>query len=100
VTLFKIADLKDGHTNVETSGTILELGEPRSVVTRYGQETKVTHATLEDDSANILLVLWGDQTTGLAKGVKVKITGGYIKSWKGAKQLGIGRKGMSLSSPK
>ncbi len=93
MTGMKVVELKDGHTNVDISGEIIEFGEPRSVVTRYGQETTVTHATLEDDTGNILLVLWGDQSAGLAKGAKIKLTGGYVKSWKGAKQLGVGRAG-------
>lgn len=94
MTVFKIADLKDGHTNVETEGEITSVGEPQNVVTRYGKETKVTHATLKDESgATVLLVLWGDQSKGIVKGKKMKITGGFVKSWKGAKQLSIGRNG-------
>lgn len=91
--VFKIVDLKDGHTNVELEGEVISLGETRSVVTRYGKETSLTHATLKDDTANILLILWGDQSKGIEKGTRIKIEGGFIKSWKGAKQLSIGRNG-------
>ncbi|MFH0961247.1 MAG: DNA-binding protein [archaeon] len=93
MTAFKIVDLKDGHTNVDLEGEIISVGESRSVVTRYGKETKLTHATIKDDSANILLILWGDQCKGIEVGKNVKIEGGFIKSWKGAKQLSIGRNG-------
>lgn len=88
----KINDLKAGDLNIDVSGEIVEIKEPRSVNTRFGATT-VADATLKDDSGQIKLTLWRDQIAKVKSGDQIEITGGYVKEWNGELQLGIGRNG-------
>ena len=60
--------------------------------TKFGR-TKVANATIEDDSGNIKLVLWGEEVDKCKQGDKIKIENGYIKEWNGEMQVSIGKFG-------
>lgn len=87
-----IAELNSNSRKVNITATVTEKEEPRDVTTRYGK-TRVSEATIEDDSGNIKLVLWGDEIDGIKIGDKVKIENGFIKEWNGEMQLSAGKYG-------
>jgi len=89
----KIAELRDGMSNISLEASIKDVSEPREVVTKFGTTTKVTEATLEDDTGTITLTLWGDQAAGLAPGVSVSVTNGYTRSWRDKMQLNVPKSG-------
>jgi replication factor A1 len=53
----------------------------------------VADATLRDESGTIKLSLWDAQIDAVAKGAKVKVSNGYINTFRGERQLNIGRYG-------
>ena len=87
-----IAELNSNSRKINITATVTEKEEPRDVTTRYGK-TRVSEATIEDDSGNIKLVLWGDEIDGIKIGDKVKIENGFIKEWNGEMQLSAGKYG-------
>ncbi len=87
-----IAELNSNSRKINITATVTEKEEPREVTTRYGK-TRVSEATIEDDSGNIKLVLWGDEIDGIKIGDKVKIENGFIKEWNGEMQLSAGKYG-------
>jgi len=87
-----ISDLKIGEGNVEVSGTIKEINEPRTF-NKFGKELKVADAVLEDSSGTIKLTLWNDDIANFKAGDKVKITNGYVNEFQGEKQLTAGKFG-------
>lgn len=89
----KIEELKVGMNNVSLRAKVVELSEPREVVTRFGSVTNLTEATLEDETGSIKLTLWGRQSEGIEKGNEVEITNGFTKEFRDELQLGIGRRG-------
>lgn len=89
----KISDLKEGMNNVNLQAKIAELEAPREVVTKFGSTTFLTVATLVDESGTIKLTLWGDASKGVEKGKTVKVSGGFVKSFRDELQLSIGRGG-------
>lgn len=89
----KIAELRDGASNVDIEAKVTEVGETREVVTKYGTATSVTNVTIEDETGTYLLVLWGKQAESLKAGATVKIKGGYVKSFRGQAQLGVPKTG-------
>lgn len=89
----KISELKEGMSNVSVEGKITSLTEPKDVVTKFGTSTQVANATVEDETGSILLVLWGAQIAKVQEGASVAVTGGYIKSFRGTMQLGVGKVG-------
>ena len=93
----KIGDLREGMRRVNVEGTIEEISETKEVRSRFtGEKLKVATAKLSDESGKIDLVLWNDQIELVALGDKVRIENGYVSSFRGTKQLNVGRYGKLL----
>jgi len=88
----EISELKTGQGNINVSGTVKEMGEERSF-NKYGKQLSVVNAILEDDSGNIKLTLWNDDTKRIKQGDKIEITNGYVNEFQGEKQLTSGKFG-------
>jgi len=88
-----IKDLRDGMRRVDAEGEIADISPPREVTLRTGDQARVADATLKDDSGTIKLSLWDDQIDAVAKGAHVRITNGYINTFRGERQLNVGRYG-------
>ena len=88
----KITNLSTLSKNVEIIGQIMDIGETREVSTRYGA-SRVASATIEDETGNITLVVWGDTIDKIKEGDKVKIMKAYVSEWNGKLQLNIGKFG-------
>ncbi len=87
----KISELKNGSRGVEVEGVLVKKSDPRTVFTRFGK-TEVSHGELEDETGRIELVLWGEDT-GIPEGSRVKVTNGFVSSFRGTLQLSAGRYG-------
>jgi replication factor A1 len=88
-----ISDLRDGMRRVDVEGEIVELSEPRTVNLKTGGEARVADAQLKDDSGQIKLALWEDQIDMVKPGVKVRITNGYMASFRDELRLTVGKYG-------
>lgn len=88
-----IKDLRDGMRTVEVEGEIMDVSPSREVSLRTGGQAKVADATLRDESGTIKLSLWDAQIDAVAKGSRVKISNGYINTFRGERQLNVGRYG-------
>ncbi len=91
----KIISLSTGAKNIELTGEISQIGNIRDVSTRYGP-SKVVDATIEDETGQITLVVWGDLTEKIRQGNKIKVTKSYVSEWNGKLQLNVGRFGKLL----
>ena len=89
----KISELKLDMNNVEVEGKITELADPKQIRTKFGTQTTLTVATLQDDSGNVKVNLWGNQSDGIETGQTIKISGGFTKAFREELQLSIGKKG-------
>lgn len=87
-----IGDLDVGANNVAVTAKVKEITDIRDVQTKYGPNT-VADAIIDDDTGTIKLVLWGKQIGLVKPGLRISLTGGYVKEWRGEKQLGIGKTG-------
>ena len=88
-----IKDLRDGMRTVEVEGEVIDISSSREVSLRTGGQAKVADAILKDDSGTIKLSLWDNQIDQVTKGAKVKVTNGYINTFRGERQLNVGRYG-------
>ncbi len=88
-------ELKDGMKDIDVEGEILEKGIARQVRSRRrrGQTLSVANAGFGDDSGRIVLVLWNEQIKQVKVGDRVRIENGYVSSYRGIKQLNVGRGG-------
>ena len=87
-----ISEVQPGMTGVQIKGTVKDIGEIREVNTRYGPN-KVASATLEDETGQVKLTLWGDQINLLKVGDTVEIINGMSREWQGEIQISVGRRG-------
>lgn len=90
----KIRDLKDGMRRVNIVAKVLEISEPREVVSKFdGRVYKVADAVIGDDTGTIKLSLWNEQIGRINVNDTIKIENGYVRSFKGERQLNVGRFG-------
>lgn len=90
----KINELKLGMSDVKLRAKVIEISEPRNVRTKFGYQTRVATATLEDDSGKIPLTLWGRQVDEINVGDTVEIENGYVREFRGELQLNVPRRGV------
>ncbi len=89
----KINELRAGMRNVNVSGRVESLGEPRTVNLRTGGTAQVADAVLSDDTGRIKLSLWDDQISIVGEGDEVSVENGYTQAFRGENSLNIGRYG-------
>ena len=85
---FKIKDLRGGLSSVELTARILELQERE--VEASGQKKTVFSGLLGDETGKAQFSAWHD--FGLKEDMVIKVTGGYVKSWKGIPQFSFDEK--------
>ena len=92
----KIKELQVGARKVNIEAKVVSVNETREVNTRNGP-TKVTNATIEDDTGNIILVLWGDEIDNVHEGDTIKIENGFVNEWNNELQLSAGKYGKIIN---
>jgi replication factor A1 len=88
----KISELQPKQGNADVAGEIAEVGEARTF-NKFGKEGKVANAVLKDESGQVKLTLWNEQTGMVKQGDRVAIKNGYVGEWQGEMQLSTGKFG-------
>lgn len=89
----KISELKSGMNNVSLKAKVASVSEPKQIQTKFGTQTTLVNAVLQDDSGSMPIALWGQQSEGIEEGKEVELTGGFTKEFRGEVQLGVGKTG-------
>lgn len=84
---------KNMREKVDIEGTVQRKGETRTVNMRSGGTIEVCDAYLADESGEIKLTLWAEDIKAVNEGDKIKITNGYVNSFKGEVALTKGKFG-------
>ena len=93
----QIKDLRIGMKKVNLKAKVVEISKPKFVVTRFGNHASVANVMVTDGTGKIKLCLWNDQIRCISAGDTIKIKNARAITFKGQRQLNIGRKGL-LSS--
>jgi len=88
----KISELDINSRRITLKVKLVDIEQPREITTRFGQ-TKVANATIEDETGQFILVLWGDEVDKVMAGQTIQIENGYIKEFQGNLQLNVGKYG-------
>jgi replication factor A1 len=73
---------------------VVELSEPRMIVTKFGRESKVCDAWAEDaHGERIRLSLWNGEIERVAEGTTVRITNGWARNYRDSLQVSSGLHG-------
>jgi replication factor A1 len=92
--LTKIKDLTSQTKQTNVLAKVVSIGETKEIPSKFGGETRtVTEATIGDDSATIILSLWGDQKNEVDADDVVLIENGYVSLVRGHMRLNIGKYG-------
>ncbi len=83
-----IHDLRHGMKKVNLGAKVVEVEKPRMVHTQFGN-----NALLDDDTGKIKLCLWDQQVISVAVGDNIQITNASVSTFKGEKQLRLGKTG-------
>lgn len=89
----KISELRSGMRRVSLNATVKEVSQPREVMTKFGEVSRVATATIFDDSGSIKLTLWNENIDKVSPNSEVQIENGYVTSFRGENQLNVGRYG-------
>ena len=88
-----VQDLRHGMKKVNLEAKVLETPTPSTVQTRYGNSAKVTNAWIADETGKIKLCLWNEQVDFVAVGDTVQIKNASVSTFKGERQLRLGKTG-------
>lgn len=91
---FQIGDLRIGMKKVNLKARVLEIPKPTLVFTRFGTCASVANALISDETGRIKLCLWNEQITSLSTGDTVQIENANISTFRGERQLRVGKKGI------
>jgi replication factor A1 len=78
---------------VNITAQIVEISEPREVVTRFGENHRVATAIITDETGKIKLSLWDSNIDQVSIGDNIQIENGYVTTFQNEDQLNVGRFG-------
>lgn len=88
-----IQDLRAGMSHVSLKVKVLEVTQPKHVVTRYGNLASLAKALIADETGKIKLCLWNKQIDSVAAGDTIQIENARTSTFRGERQLSLGKKG-------
>ena len=88
----KVKDVKPGMEGITLTVRVISVGEPRKVMTKYG-EALVANAIVADETGKITLNLWRSQINIVKLGYIIRIENAFAKQFKGRTELNVGSKG-------
>ncbi|HYA11329.1 MAG TPA: single-stranded DNA-binding protein [Thermoplasmata archaeon] len=91
--LTKVRDLTPNSKQVNVLAKVLNVGEPKEVMGKFGDPRKVCEAVVGDDTATITLSLWNEQIGTIAKDEVILVDNGYVSLVRGHMRLNVGRYG-------
>jgi len=89
----RIGDLKSGMHQINLKARVLKIPKPRSVVTRFGGFATVTNASIKDETGIIQLPLWNNQIDAISVGDLIQVENAHVVTFRGERQLKVGRGG-------
>ncbi|MGD0451947.1 MAG: hypothetical protein ABSA79_12960 [Candidatus Bathyarchaeia archaeon] len=89
----KIGDLREGMKKVNVIGEVLQTSEASKVHTQFRDNALVSNAIIGDDTGKVLLCLWDQQVNAVSMGDHIEVRNAHVASFKGEKQLRLGKNG-------
>ena len=96
--LTKVRDLTPNSKQVNVLAKVVNIGEPKEVMGKFGDPRKVCEAVVGDDTATIILSLWNEQIGSIQKDEVVLVDNGYVSLVRGHMRLNVGRYGSLAKS--
>ena len=72
---------------------VLETSEPSKVHTQFRDNALVSNAEVGDETGKVLLCLWDQQVNAVSIGDYIEVKNAHVATFKGEKQLRLGKNG-------
>jgi replication factor A1 len=92
----QIKDLRIGMKSVDLKAEVIEVAEPKLVVTRFGNHASVANALISDETGKIKMCLWNEQIKSISEGDIIQIENAAISAFRGEKQVRIRKNSLLL----
>jgi replication factor A1 len=89
----KIEDLRVGMKKINIIAEVLETSEPSKVHTQFRDNALVSNAEIGDETGKVLLCLWDQQVNAVSVGDYIEVKNAHVATFKGEKQLRLGKNG-------
>ena len=89
----QIEDLRVGMKRVNSKARVLEVSQPRVVVTRFGSCANVANVLVTDETGTIQLPLWNKQIDEISAGDLIQVEKASAIVFRGVRQLKVDRSG-------
>ncbi len=94
----KVNELQPKTPVPEIELEIVSVGEPRSFNTARGSGT-VANAAARDETGEVSVSLWNEQTNQVKEGDKIRIEDGWCNEFRGQIQISTGKNGKLIVNP-
>ena len=89
----KIGDLREGMKKINVIAEVLQTSEPSKVHTQFRDNALVSNAVIGDETGKVMLCLWDQQVNAVSMGDHIEVRNAHVASFKGEKQLRLGKNG-------
>ena len=89
----QIGDLESEMSQINLKARVLEIPNPRSVITKFGGFATVTNASIADETGIIQLPLWNKQIDAVSVVDTIRIENARVVTFRGERQLRVSRGG-------
>lgn len=89
----QVEDLRVGMKKISIVAEVLETSEPSKVHTQFRDNALVSNAWIGDETGKVLLCLWDQQVNAVAVGDCIEVRNAHVATFKGEKQLRLGKNG-------
>ncbi len=90
---YKVEDLRVGMKKINITAQVFETTEPSKVHTQFRDNAVVSNAVIGDETGRILLCLWDQQVGSVQVGDCIEVKNAHVATFKGEKQLRLGKNG-------
>jgi len=89
----KVRDLKPTTKQVSLVAKVVNIGERRTIDSKFGEARQLAEAVIGDDTGTVVLSLWEAQIDQVRSGDTLQVTNGYVSIVRGHIRLNVGKYG-------
>ncbi len=89
----KVEELTPAAKQADIVVRVLSLGDRKTIDSKFGGSRDLVEAVVGDETATIILTLWGDQIDRIAQDDVLGIDNGYVSLVRGHMRLNVGKYG-------
>src|SRR3989304_4841487 len=89
--LMKVRDLKPTTKQVSLVAKVVNIGERRTIDSKFGEARQLAEATIGDDTGTVILSLWESQIDQVKSGDVLQVNNGYVSIVRGHIRLNDGK---------